>query len=161
MGININKSLQQSLLNGLFAGVSLLSSYFLIMRVATGSWDVAIDQYQSLWLLMSLLIIGFGVQVALYTYVKAVSVHTNQSSVAATGATSTGAMIACCAHHIVDILPIVGLTGLSVFLAEYQSIFLLLGIFSNIVGIGYLLRQYLRYKRTHNVPFQRVVTQIS
>ncbi len=161
MGINIKKTLQQSLINGMLAGISLLSGYFLIMRVATGSWDVAIDQYQSLWLLMSLLIIGFGVQVALYTYVKAVSIHTNQNSVAATGATSSGAMIACCAHHVVDILPIVGLTGLSVFLAEYQSVFLLLGVFSNIVGIGYLLRQYLRYKSTQNVPIRRVVTQIS
>lgn len=161
MGLNRDKALQQSLMNGLLGGAGLLSSYFLIMRIATGSWEVAIDQYQSLWILMSLLIIGFGVQVALYTYIKVISSHTSQSGVAATGATSTGAMIACCAHHVIDILPIVGLTGLSVFLAEYQSIFLLIGIVSNLIGIGYLLRQYLRHREARNVSFRRVVTQIS
>lgn len=48
-------------------------------------------------------------------------------------------MIACCAHHLTDVLPVVGLAGAAMFLAAYQSLFLLLGVLSNLVGTVYLL----------------------
>jgi hypothetical protein len=48
-------------------------------------------------------------------------------------------MVACCAHHLTDVLPLIGLAGAAVFLTAYQSIFLLLGLLSNVVGIVYLL----------------------
>ncbi|MFH2014054.1 MAG: hypothetical protein ABIJ17_03745 [Patescibacteria group bacterium] len=52
---------------------------------------------------------------------------------------STGSMIACCAHHLIDILPILGLSAMFLFLAEYQVFFILLGIVSNIIGIIFML----------------------
>ncbi|HEY6202569.1 MAG TPA: hypothetical protein VI056_05960 [Candidatus Limnocylindria bacterium] len=30
-------------------------------------------------------------------------------------------MVACCAHHVVDVLPIVGVSGLAVFLVELRT----------------------------------------
>lgn len=59
--------------------------------------------------------------------------------VAASGGTSTLSMVACCAHHLTDVLPLVGLAGAAVVLAQYQGLFLLLGVLSNLVGLVYML----------------------
>ena len=58
-------------------------------------------------------------------------------AVASTGV-STTSMIACCAHHIADIAPFLGITALGLFLTKYQSTFLLMGILSNVLGITYM-----------------------
>ncbi len=50
-------------------------------------------------------------------------------------------MVACCAHHLTEVLPILGLAGLSLFLTRYQIWFLGVGIASNFFGIIYLLYQ--------------------
>jgi len=51
-------------------------------------------------------------------------------------------MIACCAHHVANVLPIIGLSGLSAtltFFEKYQIPFIVLGIFSNLFGITMML----------------------
>jgi hypothetical protein len=48
-------------------------------------------------------------------------------------------MVACCAHHLADVLPLMGLAGVAVFVASYQSLFLLAGVLSNLVGLLYVL----------------------
>ncbi|MFZ2202319.1 MAG: hypothetical protein WAV56_02870, partial [Microgenomates group bacterium] len=55
-------------------------------------------------------------------------------------------MVACCAHHLTDVLPLFGLAGLSLFLTRYQVWLLGVGIASNFVGIVYLLRQINKHK---------------
>ena len=84
------------------------------------------------------LIIGFGIQISLFSYIKS-TLKAKASGVAASGGVSTASMIACCAHHLTDILPIIGLSGAALFLSQYQTFFILVGIFSNIVGITYLI----------------------
>ena len=58
--------------------------------------------------------------------------------------TSTLGMIACCAHHLTDILPILGLSFLTALLIQYQKVILLVAIASNLSGIFYLI--YLQRK---------------
>ena len=55
------------------------------------------------------------------------------------GGAGVGSMAACCAHHVTDVLPLVGLAGAGLFLSTYQGLFLLLGVLSNAVGAVYLL----------------------
>ena len=64
---------------------------------------------------------------------------------AASGGLSVCSMLACCAHHAADILPLLGLTGVAVFLATYQVPFIIIGIFSNIVGITIMLETIQRH----------------
>ena len=52
---------------------------------------------------------------------------------------STAAMVACCAHHVADVLPILGLTAAATFLAEYRLAFMLVGLGTTIAGIIYML----------------------
>jgi hypothetical protein len=71
---------------------------------------------------------------------------------AASGGTSTAAMIACCAHHVTDVLPLLGLSGAAVFLAQYKVPFMVVGIVSNAAGIGVMLRLIHRAQRGMTPP---------
>ncbi len=69
----------------------------------------------------------------------------------ASGGTSTAAMVACCAHHVTDILPLAGLSAATTFLANYQVPFMLLGLAMNLAGVGIALRAI----RTVGLSFRR------
>jgi hypothetical protein len=90
-----------------------------------------------------LLVVGFGVQVGLYFHIRegfrARMTDGATTTVAAAGGVSTTSMIACCAHHLTDVLPIIGLSAAAAFLAEYQLLFIIVGVFSNLVGITMML----------------------
>jgi hypothetical protein len=56
-------------------------------------------------------------------------------------------MLACCAHHLVDLLPLVGLSAAAVFLNAYKTPLVLVGIGMNVVGIVVIARQLRRARR--------------
>ena len=91
---------------------------------------------------MTLLILGFSVQLGLFSYMKmSLKKSYNSTGVATTTGVSTGTMLACCLHHLVEILPFMGLTVLSVFINEYQQNLFLFGILSSLVGITFMLNK--------------------
>lgn len=126
----------QPILYGFIGTLGLLTLYFLTMRSLSNSWEATIFQFKKLWPFMILLSLGFGTQIGLYFYVKK---HISKKMMAANTTVSAIGMIACCAHHVTDVLPIFGLSLATVFLIKFQIPILLLGIFSNIIGIIYLL----------------------
>jgi hypothetical protein len=75
----------------------------------------------------------------MYTYLKTV-IHVvakgTGALAGASGGTSTAAMVACCAHHVTDVLPLLGLSAAATFLAEYRIPFMLVGLATNLIGIG-------------------------
>jgi hypothetical protein len=134
---------------GLIAGLSLLTIYFLILTFAN-SFVHSIEQFKEMWYWITVLVLGFGTQAGLYSYIrrevklrKQASAAT--SSVAAAGGISTTSMVACCAHHITDILPILGVSAAVVFLNQFQNLFLTLGVLSNFIGIFLMLRIIQKY----------------
>ncbi len=56
-------------------------------------------------------------------------------------------MVACCAHHVTDVLPILGLTAAAAFLAEYQRAFMAIGLGTTIVGIFVMQAILMRARR--------------
>lgn len=136
--------LEGSIFAGVLSSMALLGSYFGVLSAAN-SFGHAVDQFILLWPWFSALVVGFGIQTGLYTYIRRiqkirpVSRSASKKGVTATGGISATAMAACCAHHLSDVLPIVGLTGAALFFSEYQKIFLLLGVLSNVVGITLML----------------------
>ena len=56
-------------------------------------------------------------------------------------------MLACCAHHLTDVLPVVGMAGAALFLNTYKTPLLWLGIAMNLGGVAYLLVQVRRTRR--------------
>lgn len=134
---------KKSILWGMAGWLFLLILYFLILTIAN-SFAHSLDQLKNLWYWLLPLIMGFSIQVGLYAYIRleikqrAIK-SAAKAELAATGGVSTGSMVACCAHHLVDILPILGLSAAFVFLAQYQVWFIVLGILSNLIGIVLML----------------------
>src|SRR3989344_4402692 len=127
---------------GIIAGFSLLGIFF-ISLIALNSFDHALDQFQRYWYFILILSFGFGLQFGLYSFVKkelkAKSLALKKGTVIASGGLSGGSMVACCLHHLSDILPILGISVLSAFLLKYQIYFFGLGIVSNLIGLSLIL----------------------
>lgn len=92
---------------------------------------------------------GFGIQVGLYSYLRLVVEYGMRMAAptAATGVgtgTSSAAMMACCAHHVADVLPVVGLSGAAVVLNDYRVPIMVAGLVINGVGVVIVLRAVLR-----------------
>ena len=71
--------------------------------------------------------------------------------------TSTAGMVACCAHHLADLAPLLELTGAAAFLAQYRLAFILVGLTVNLVGIVISLRTLGRIKRHWSVAASPVL----
>lgn len=132
--------MKKEYLYGVTASISMLIVYFAVLTLSE-SFEHAITQFASMWYWLAILVAGFGLQVGLYFHVKhyGKNMHNAKMEVTAAGSMSTGSMIACCAHHVADILPIVGLSGALIFLVEYQMLFIYIGIFSNLIGLTMML----------------------
>lgn len=142
----MTKFFSNPLIMGIIASSSLLLLYLSLMRVLTGSFEAAGWQFSALWPYMISLSLGFGLQTGLYTKLKnkIKSVHGGRKMMLGNTSASTIGMIACCAHHLTDILPILGLSFLTALLIQYQKVILLIAIASNLSGILYLV--YLQRK---------------
>lgn len=125
---------------GLLAGVGLLAFYLGVITLAQG-WTHAVAQLGEDRWFVGAIAAGFGSQVGLFVYLRALHASAMSGGVAASTGTSTAAMLACCAHHLTEILPIVGLSGAAIFLNAYKTPLLWLGIAMNLLGIAYLLRR--------------------
>jgi hypothetical protein len=137
-------SLKRSYLWGFLAATVLLVLYGLILTLSN-SLSHAIEEFLIYWYWIVPLIIGFGLQAGLYSYIRT-SLKARKdrgaasAAIATAGGVSTTSMVACCAHHVTDILPLVGLSAAVVFLNQFQSLFFLLGIVSNTVGVILMLK---------------------
>ena len=134
---------RKSILFGVLGACALILFYFIVMGLASGSMEETFSQFRQMWYWIFALAGGFGLQIGLFTYLKMVIKHKAGRATAIT-ATSTGTstmgMIACCAHHFTEVLPIVGLSGAVIFLTNYQIPLIILGIIMNIAGTVYILR---------------------
>jgi copper chaperone CopZ len=131
---------------GLAAGLGVVGFYLGLITL-TADWYFARSQFSEYrWWILALAT-GLGVQATLYTALRGQLMGRNKkaakSSLAASGGVSTVSMAACCAHYLVVFLPALGLPFLSTALAsldQYQSYFFLVGVVSNLFGIGLMLR---------------------
>ncbi len=142
------KTVVISSLWGFVSSVLMLAIYFGIVTSISGRY-FALNQFVENWYFLVSLAAGFGIQIALYQYIKGL-VHMGLGIgkvVGVSGTTSTAAMVSCCAHYLVNILPILGVTGLVVFVAQYQTELFWVGIFFNIIGIGYMVDKIISLKK--------------
>lgn len=137
-------------IKGLLWGVSVMIVVILI------NWSVlsllsfpmmAMDIINQYWYLLVLLIGGFGLQVGLFVYFNSLNAIGCGTTVVS-GGISGFSMILCCSHYILNLLPFLGaVVGISFFaaLSKYTLHFLILGVVSNVVGIGVLYYQRNKY----------------
>jgi len=117
-----------------FLGFVFLLTLFIGIVSFVGGFQEVINQLSNYGIYIVILALGFGVQVGLYTHIKR-----SGKAVAVTGSTSGLAMISCCSHYLVSLLPALGATALSGFVSAYQVEIFLVGIVMNLIGILYLM----------------------
>lgn len=138
---------------GALGAAALVALYLGIVTVAQGSAHA----FELLWddrLFVGLISAGFGTQIGLFTYMRLVERALARGPAALTGAGTTASsisMVACCAHHAADVLPIVGLSGIALFLVEFRTPLMLLGLAMNAIGIVVMLRQLRRITSGYRV----------
>ena len=119
-------------------GTSLaLAGTLTTVIVGLAGWTHLTAQLRSDWWLLAPLLIGVGVQVALVTELR------RRRRLASVGAGAAGAsagmsgagMVACCAHHAADLLPLAGASGAAAFLTASQRPLMIFGITANLAVI--------------------------
>ncbi|MBI2832470.1 MAG: hypothetical protein HYX79_09455 [Chloroflexi bacterium] len=142
---------------GTGAAILLVAVYISLIALAQG-WSHALEQTAGMWYWVALLASGFGVQAGLFSFIRH-GIRARQAaatgSLAASGGVSAGSMAACCAHHLSDVLPLLGLSGAALFLVRYQTFFLIAGVLSNIVGIIIMLETIQRHGLSQRLAARR------
>ncbi len=137
----------KSTLKGALAAGILLAVYFAVLTLVSGA-SFAASQFAEDWYYIASLAAGFGIQIGLYNWLKA-AVHANPNGkmLAVTGTTSTAAMVSCCAHYLVNILPILGVSAFASFVGAYQIQLFWVGIAFNLAGIAYMIGRIMKFKQ--------------
>jgi hypothetical protein len=132
--------------------------YFGILTWAQG-WDYAANQFSlNRWYVLPIFI-TLGIQAALYSILRfrlfiptTTTGHTG-TMMGTSGGTSVTAMVACCLHHVTDVLPILGLSAAATYLTRYQRPFMLVSLGLNILGIIIMLViLYRERQKLHPLP---------
>jgi hypothetical protein len=137
---------------GLLGVMFLAGLYFGIVSWAESPQHAVELFWEDRWIVLPI-ILGFGIQTALYVILKKrlfiPVAHTGPSGklTGASGGMSTAAMVACCAHHVADVLPVLGLTAAAAFLAQYRIPFMLIGLSMTLIGIIFMLAILFRERR--------------
>ena len=128
--------------------LALLAIYFTVLTLVSG-WEFTWQQFGEFWYFVVPLAAGFGLQVGIFIFLKEITRHGDGSGkvVAVSGATSTGAMIACCTHYLANVLPVLGATGALAFVAQYQVQLFWVALAFNLAGILYIGRKALQASR--------------
>ncbi len=150
--MRFNKRILIPIAAGLAGATLLAGLYFGIVSLAE-SPKHALNLFWGDRYIVIPIILGFGIQAGLYSilklrlFVPVSSAGPSGVMVSAGGATSTIAMVACCAHHVTDVLPILGLTAAAAFLAQYRPILMAVGLGTTLFGIGFMLLILIRERR--------------
>lgn len=129
---------------GFLASIILFGLYITILTL-TESLQSAYSQYLAYWPWFIILVIGFGIQVGQFFYMKGYelvtqTIHIGKKTVVATAGISGGTMLACCLHYVAEVLPFLGISALATFIGEFQTSFLEIGIASNAIGISFIMK---------------------
>lgn len=123
----------------LTAQLGLLGAYFGLLTLLSG-WQFTWEEFGRYGPFIVALATGFGVQVGLYVYLRRLTRRTGAHGtvVAASGSASAAAMVSCCTHYLANLLPILGASGMVVFVSQYQVAFYWTGLALNAAGIAFI-----------------------
>lgn len=135
---------------GMLAFFLLLALYFSLLTLVSG-WQFTASQFAGFWYYIVPLSAGFGLQVALYVRLRQLLQPSRDAGtvMAASGTTSSVAMVSCCAHYLVNLAPVLGATGLVTFATQYQVEFFWVGLAFNVAGIAYIGNRLRTATREH------------
>lgn len=123
------------------AGLALV--YSAVLWTTSGMAHL-VEQTAADWYWLALLLAGFGTQAGLLAELR----HRHRTLSATTRAGTAGGvtgstvgMVACCAHHLAELLPFVAAAGVATFLTDYRTPVLVFGVAASAVGVVLALRR--------------------
>lgn len=129
-------------------GSLALGLFYAAVVGGVGGLDHLARQAVDDWVWLVLILAGFGTQVGLFVELRRrhrLQAATKAAVGGGAGASAVG-MVACCAHHVADLAPIIGASGAAVFLADYRVPIMISGIAVNAIGVAIAAR------RLHRLP---------
>lgn len=139
------KIIRRSIIIGILAFCGLILFYLGIVT-AVESWVHAVDIVVNDAFFVGAIGLGLGIQAGLFSYmIQLKKVHSRQGAglitAAGTGTgTSTVSMVACCLHHVGDILPFVGISAATLFFEQYRYPLMWSGVTINFFGVLVMLQ---------------------
>ena len=127
---------RRSLRWGVTASGALIGFYVAVLAWS-GGWQHLVDQAGTDWWLLTPIIVAFGTQVTLTVELR--HRHQAQHLAATTGAgagASAVGMVAWCAHHLVDLAPLIGAAGIAGFLFDWRIPLMIGGLAVNLVAVA-------------------------
>ena len=133
---------------GSTVGILVVLFNISIASLAEGSLKSGYSVFLDNGIFVYLIPLAVGVQMGLFRYYRnltAGNVSGSEKMGMAGSATSSLAMIACCLHHVSDLLPAVGFVlAASSFLTEYKDTIIIIGLLANLAGSAYIARAILK-----------------
>lgn len=125
---------------------AILAGFYVAVLASSAGWTHLGDTLGRDWWLVLPLTVGFGVQVAVLVEVRRrhKAAHSVTAVAGAGAGTSAVGMVACCAHHLADLVPLVGLSGAATFLTAQQRTLMWVAVAMTALGVLLATRQLRR-----------------
>lgn len=142
------------------AGTALMAGSYLGVLSWLEGWQYAAFQFTRDRAYVVPIILAFGVQAALYSVIRFRLYGPVQNAgmggvlMGSSGGTSATAMVACCLHHATNVLPVLGISAATAFLARYQRPFMQLSLAMNLLGILIMLISLQRARQSQSLALE-------
>ncbi len=119
-----------------------------IASLAEGSFKNGYEVFLANGMFVYLIPLAVSVQMGLFRYHRNITtgnIAGSEKMGMAGSATSSLAMVACCLHHVSDLLPAVGfILATSSFLIQYKDAIIIIGLLANVAGSIYIARAIIK-----------------
>lgn len=133
---------------GICTGTIVILFNISLASLAEGSLAKGYQVFLTNGVFVYLIPLAVGIQMGLFRYhrnITAGKIGGSEKMGMAGSATSSVTMVACCLHHVSDILPSIGLIlAASSFLIAYKDTIITVGLLANVAGSIYIARAILK-----------------
>ena len=130
-------------------GILVIIFNISIASLAEGSLEGGYTVFLTNGIFVYLIPLAVSVQMGLFRYHRNLTAEKKlcgSEKIGITGSvTSSLTMLACCLHHVSDLLPAVGfILATSSFLTQYKDAIIITGLLANVAGSAYIARAILK-----------------
>ncbi|HEY9245672.1 MAG TPA: hypothetical protein VIO11_02385 [Candidatus Methanoperedens sp.] len=141
--------LRNPIVFGTGIGILVVLFNISIASLAEGSIGKGYQVFLTNGIFVYLIPLAVGIQMGLFRYhrnlISGHGISGSEKMGMAGSATSSLTMVACCLHHVSDLLPTVGLIlAASSFLIQYKDAIIIIGLLANLAGSAYIARAVLK-----------------
>ena len=144
----IKRLLKNPFIFGASVGIIVVIFNISIASLAEGSIKKGFEVFLTNGIFVYLIPLAVSIQMGLFRYHRNITtgnIAGSEKMGMAGSATSSLTMVACCLHHVSDILPSIGLIlAASSFLIQYKNTIIITGLLANVAGSIYIAKAIIK-----------------